>query len=445
MQYGINLHTDSLRLDFHAGRIPALAPSHLKTGVNNMAPDHEALNALRIERDAEPPEQPGKARKLLIIAIAALVAISIVAVWFNSSRAVEVEAIEAAAASPGSQANAASVLDASGYVVARRLATVSAKMTGQIEQVMIEEGDHVKEGQVLARLDGSTVRKQYDLSVQQLDATRAQLEEVKVRLADAQRAAKRAEQLRAGKLISEADYDTAHTNAAALQAQLEALQSQVTVSEANVRVQKQYVDDLEVRAPFSGVVISKDAQPGEIISPMSAGGGFTRTGIATIVDMESREIEVDVNEAFIHRVVPDMKTEAILDAYPSWIIPSHVISIVPTADRAKATVKVRIAFNELDPRILPDMGVKVRFLDSAETEGNTVASAVELPATAVVTDAEHHYVWRINDNRIERVAVNAGDEHNGRVQIIAGIQAGDRIVNNPAASLQDGMKVRIKS
>lgn len=443
-QYGINLHTDSLRLDFRAGMHPAFVPSHLKTDVNNMAPDHEALNALRIEREPESTEPPGNSKRLLIVAVIVIVAIAAGAAWWSSSRAVEVETTQAVPVRE-SNSNAASVLDASGYVVARRLATVSAKLTGQVTEVLIEEGDHVKEGQVLARLDGSTVRKQYDLSVQQLDATRSQLAETRVRLADAQRAAKRADQLRADKLISEADYDTAHTNAAALQAQLDALQTQVGVAEASVRLQQQAVNDLEIRAPFTGVVISKDAQPGEIISPMSAGGGFTRTGIATIVDMDSREIEVDVNEAFIHRVTENMKTAAILDAYPDWTIPSHVISIVPTADRAKATVKVRIAFDKLDPRILPDMGVKVRFLESTDSAGNSAANAVELPASAVVSDADHHYVWRVTDDHLERVAVNAGEEHNGRVQIIAGIQPGDRVVNNPAASLHDGMKVKIKS
>ncbi len=445
MQHGINFHTDWLRLDFPAGLpLNAFIPDQFGSDTDNMALNHDALNTLRIERETEPAPQPGRSKRYLIIGLVVVITLALAAWLYAGTRAIEVEAAEAIA-THGSGNNATSVLDASGYVVARRLATVSAKVTGQVEQVMIEEGDHVKEGQVLARLDGSMVHKQFDLTTQQLEATRSQLTEVNVRLTDAQRAARRAEQLLADKLISEADNDTAHTNAAALQAQLDALQRQVKVSEANLKLQQQNVDDLEIRAPFAGVVLSKDAQPGEIVSPMSAGGGFTRTGIATIVDMDSREIEVDVNEAFIHRVSEKQKTEAILDAYQDWTIPSHVISIVPTADRAKATVKVRISFDQLDPKILPDMGVKVRFLDPAGETTNATSNSTELPATAVINDADHHYVWRINDNRIERVAVNAGMERDGRVQIIAGIQPGDRVVNNPASTLQDGMKIRIKS
>jgi len=444
MQHGINLHKDWLRLDFpDDAQSDALNPCQFRSEVNNMALNQEALNSLRIEREEESSPAPRKSKKPLIIAMITLIVGAIVIGWVMNNRAVEVEIVDAIAVRTGNN-NASSVLDASGYVVARRIATVSAKMMGQVEQVLIDTGDHVKQGQVLARLDGSTVRKQFELATQQLEATRAQLEDVKVRLTDSQRAAKRAEQLRDEKLISEAENDTAHTNLAAIQAQLAALQHQVSVSESSLKLQQQNVNDLEVKAPFTGVVVAKSAQQGEIISPMSS-GGFTRTGIATIVDMESLEIEVDVNESFIHRVTDNMKTEAILDAYQDWNIPSHVISIVPTADRAKATVKVRIGFDKLDPRILPDMGVKVRFLDSVAPATAATAGGIELPSSAIFTDADHKYVWRITDTRIERVAVNVGNERNGRVTILAGIQSGDRIVNNPVTTLQDGMKIKIKS
>jgi len=437
-----NLNANSLRFGF---RLTPNPRDHslqlLRPSSKNMALNQDALNALRIERSDGPAPSNSTRNRIVMVAIGVLLVIALSVWWYSSNRATAVEIIDVQAVR-SSTSNATSVLDASGYVVARRIATVSAKMMGQVEQVLIEEGDHVKAGQVLARLDGSTVRKQFDLSQQQLEAARAQLAEVRVRLADAQRAVKRAEQLRAEKLISEADNDTVQTNAAALQAQLAALEQQVSVSEANVKVQRQSVSDLEVRAPFDGVVLSKAAQPGEIISPMSA-GGFTRTGIATIVDMDSREIEVDVNESFIHRVVENQKTEAVLDAYPDWTIPSHVISIVPTADRAKATVKVRIGFDKLDPRILPDMGVKVRFMDNNESSSASNAS-IELPATAIVNDSNHRYVWRINDDKLERVAVSTGVERNGQTQILAGVQAGDHVVNNPASTLQEGMKVKAR-
>ncbi len=212
-----------------------------------------------------------------------------------------------------------------------------------------------------------------------------------------------------------------------------------------MRVRAQDLDDLLVRAPFDGVVVSKDAQPGEMVSPISAGGGFTRTGIATIVDMDSREIEVDVNEAFINRVKANQKTEAVLDAYPDWIIPSHVINIVPTADRQKATVRVRIAFDELEPRILPDMGVKVSFLEDRGEEAVAARAAVRVPSAAVIKDGETSYVWRVIDGEVERVAVRTGGERDGQIELLSGVNAGDVVVAAPAEGLVEGASVKTKS
>jgi RND family efflux transporter MFP subunit len=409
-----------------------------------MALDQNALNSLRIERNATPPADSPSRGKYIVWATVAVIALAVAAWLFVGNRAVEVEVAEATATRSGG--GPATVLDASGYVVARRQATVSAKVTGKVEQVLIEEGMSVKENQVLATLDPSTTARQLDLSQQQLLAARSDLAQIKVRLGEAQRSATRAEKLRADKLIAEADLDTAQSAVAALQAQLEALQSQVSVAESSVRVQRQNMSDLTVRAPFTGVVISKDAQPGEMVSPISAGGGFTRTGIATIVDMYSREIEVDVNEAFINRVVDEQKTEAVLDAYPEWTIPSHVISIVPTADRQKATVKVRIGFDALDPRILPDMGVKVRFLDKAlPATAAPQRASVEVPSSAVFSADGNNYVWRVIDNKIERVAVKTGSTHGDRIEIQSGINAGDGVVSAPNEKLQDGGKVKLKA
>ncbi|HEX2583816.1 MAG TPA: efflux RND transporter periplasmic adaptor subunit, partial [Steroidobacteraceae bacterium] len=255
-----------------------------------MALNQDALNSLRIERSDEPSPSSGSRNRIVMLVIIVVAAVALGAWWYSSTRATEVEIIEVQA-TRSSGNSAASVLDASGYVVARRIATVSAKAMGQVEEVLIDTGDRVKQGQVLARLDPSTVRKQFELSNQQLEATRAQLADVHARLINAQRSAKRADQLRADKLISEAEYDTALANLASLEAQYSAAEHQVAASESSMKVQRQSLTDLEVRAPFAGVIVAKAAQPGEIISPMSA-GGFTRTGIATIVDMDSLEIEV---------------------------------------------------------------------------------------------------------------------------------------------------------
>jgi RND family efflux transporter MFP subunit len=336
-----------------------------------MAFDQNALDSLRIERNNEPSSSgPSPLYKWIVIgALVLAVAVGLYALLRD--KAIEVETATAVqSSSSGGGSGGAAVLNASGYVVARRQATVSSKVTGKVAEVLIEEGMAVKEGQLLARLDDTTTKPIYDLAQRQLEAARRNLNEVEVRVAEAERNLRRTEQLRKDKLVSELQLDQAQSEVAALNARLEALRGEVKVAEGTVRVRAQDLDDLMVRAPFTGVVVSKDAQPGEMVSPISAGGGFTRTGIATVVDMDSREIEVDVNEAFINRVKANQQTEAVLDAYPDWVIPSHVINIVPTADRQKATVRVRIAFDTLEPRILPDMGVKVSFLGTARSKAN---------------------------------------------------------------------------
>lgn len=404
-----------------------------------MAFDQTALDNLRLERKTTAPDpSPNPFRKWLVIAIVALAAIGL-AVFLLRGNAIPVETARAVAASGSGPA---AVLNASGYVVARRQATVSSKVTGRVAEVFIEEGMAVENGAPLARLDDSTVRPLYDLAQRQLDSARKNLAEVQVRVEEAQRTLHRTEQLRTQKLVSEAQLDAARAEAQALAARLEALKSEVGVSESNVRVRAQDLRDLEVTAPFEGVVVSKDAQPGEVISPMSAGGGFTRTGIATIVDMTSREIEVDVNEAFINRVHAGQKTEAVLDAYPDWSIPSHVINIVPTADRQKATVRVRIGFDALDPRILPDMGVKVRFLENSSSATQAPAAVVRIPAAAVLSDADVRYVWRVRDATVERVAIRTGAERDGQIDVLSGLNAGDVVVARPVEGLKEGAKIK---
>lgn len=410
-----------------------------------MSFDRNALESLRIERAAESEDTGSSDVFKWLIGAVLLLAVIAGAYALLRDNAVPVETTSAVAATGGSIS--AAVLNASGYVVARRQATVSSKVTGKVAEVLIEEGMTVKQGQLLARLDDTTARPVQALALRQLEAARKNLEEVDVRLAEAQRTLRRNEKLRADKLISEAQLDTAQSEAAALAARLEALKSEVAVAEGTVRVRNQDIEDLLVHAPFDGVVVSKDAQPGEMISPMSAGGGFTRTGIATIVDMDSREIEVDVNEAFINRVSSAQQTEAVLDAYPDWTIPSHVINIVPTADRQKATVRVRIGFDALDPRILPDMGVKVRFLDDAAKDDKLVAArpSVRLPATAVFKEGDTSYVWRVNSNHAERVAVSTGGERDGQIEVLSGINGGDTVIVKPVAGLAEGIGVKTTS
>jgi RND family efflux transporter MFP subunit len=333
-------------------------------------------------------------------------------------------------------------------VVARRVATVSAQITGRLTDVLIEEGATVKEGQVLARLDPDQANARTTLARRQLEAAERNLAEIEVRLDEAKRNLNRVSTLRERALVSENDLDTARSEYNAQVARLEATRAQQKVAASALAVQLRDNDQLEIRAPFAGVVISKDAQPGEMVSPISAGGGFTRTGIATIVDLDSREIEVDVNESFINRVHDGQAVEATLDAYPDWNIPAHVISIVPTADRQKATVRVRIAFNDLDSRILPNMGVKTRFLDDAEPEAAASAQSkapkLRIASDALVRDGDRTYVWIVHDEAVEKRAVNVGAERDGTVEVRAGVSPGDVIVSPAVNGLRDGAKVKIQ-
>jgi RND family efflux transporter MFP subunit len=405
-----------------------------------MSLDKAALESLRRERDSDEEHyrERGSRPWLRWLAIGIAVLLAIVA-WRAFSGPVEVATVTVEAADGADGA----VLNASGYVVARRLATVSSKVTGRVSEVLFEEGAAVDAGQVLARLDATTVQAEANVSVQSLEAARRSLREIEVRLADARRTLERNRNLLERKLIAQSVVDTAEAEVAALAARLDAARADVGVAQSQVALSKQILADLEIRAPFKGVVISKDAQPGEMVSPMSAGGGFTRTGVATIVDMDSREVEVDVNEAYINRVLAGQKVECVLDAYPDWKIPGHVISIVPTADRQKATVRVRIGLDELDPRILPDMGIKVSFLEDAT--GAQQASMPEIPANAVVSDDGATFVWMVRDGKAEKQAVKVAAAQSGAVPVIDGLEGGEVIVVDPPRRLRAGAAVELKA
>ena len=401
--------------------------------------DKEALESLRRTPGASATQYtrgPGRRRLWFVLGAAGIVAATVFWRFAGAPVPVQTVMVEAPSAADGA------VLNASGYVVARRLATVSSKVTGRIAEVLFEEGAAVEEGQVLARLDEATARADNEVALRSLEAARRSLREIEVRLADAQKTLDRNRTLVERALVSRSVLDTSEAEVAALQARLSAAGAEVNVAQARVAVSRQGLDDLLIRAPFAGVVISKDAQPGETVSPISAGGGFTRTGIATIVDMESREIEVDVNEAYINRVRDEQRVEAVLDAYPDWKVPGRVISIVPTADRQKATVRVRIGFEQLDPRILPDMGIKVRFLE--DRAGPEPASPA-LDSRALVRGDGGTSVWVVRDGKVERRTVKAGEERDGRVVVLEGLQGGEAVVVNPPQRLRDGAAVELQA
>ena len=351
-----------------------------------------------------------------------------------------VTSVSGAGAAPGA------VLDASGYVTARRRATVSSKVTGKVLEVFVEEGKPVHAGQVLARLDDTQARAALAVAEAQLEAARGGTAEDEARLREAERTLGRREQLVEQQVVGRAELDTARSEVESLKARIALSQQQMKVAESVVSQRRADLADMQVRAPFDGVAISKDAQPGEMISPISAGGGFTRSGIGTIVDMSSLEIEVDVSETYINRVHPDQPVEAVLDAYPSWRIPGHVITTVPTADRQKATVRVRIAFEQLDPRILPDMGIKVSFLEERRPAADAGAQQPRLlaPKSAVRSVEGREVVFVVRDGQVERRAVKTGTASGDRVEIVSGLSSGEQVVVEGPAALKDGERVTIK-
>lgn len=342
-----------------------------------------------------------------------------------------------------------SVLDATGYVVARRQATVSSKTTGKVIEVFVEEGMTVQEGQLLAVLDDSIPRARLALAESQLEAARAALSEIRVSIRQAELDRERTENLVEKEHASQAELDRSRLAVEALLARLERSERDIAVAERSLAVQRRQLDDMKIRAPFGGVVIAKAAQPGEMISPVSAGGGFTRTGICTIVDMDSLEVEVDVNEAYINRVYPQQPVAVTLNAYPDFDIPAEVIATIPAADRNKATVRVRIGFLQRDARILPDMGVKVAFLDDRRPSRTPTAAepAVLVPKASVGGAGEKRYVWVVEDDVVKRREVATGRTEGSRIRVTEGLKNGERIVavlgGQALADLRDGVQVTV--
>ncbi|MCF7765318.1 MAG: efflux RND transporter periplasmic adaptor subunit [Verrucomicrobia bacterium] len=392
----------------------------------------EHLEQLRIDRTG--PAERSSGRWIGVVLIVVLIAMGSYVVY--TMRGTGVMGVKTALARESTAGERSTVLNASGYVTARRQATVSSKVTGKVLEVLVEEGMRVEEEQVLATLDSSNVNSNFRLAEAELLASRARVEETRVRVGEALREWRRVSALRSDRIASESDFDRADSERKSWEARIQREEADTVVAEKQLALWQQQLDDNVIRAPFAGVVVSKNAQPGEMISPVSAGGGFTRTGICTIVDMQSLEIEVDVGESYINRVIGGQSVVAVLDAYPDWSIPSDVIAIIPTADRQKATVKVRVGFEKLDARILPQMGVKVRFQDSAPQ--GEVRSRVIVPSSAVLQRAGNDMVWVVRNGRAERRAVKVSESNAGEVEVLAGLAGGERVVLNPPAELKDG-------
>jgi RND family efflux transporter MFP subunit len=403
-----------------------------------MSQSKPSLDDLRIER--KPTSEANPRAWVGVVVVLLLLLLGGASVWWlKGARAIEVRT--APVLESAKVGNERTVLNASGYVTARREATVSSKVTGKVTEVLVEEGNKVQEGQVLARLDDTNVKTSLRLAEAQLVSARNALAETRVRIREAEQELQRQTGLLQSKIAAQADYDHAEASALALKARLEQQQADIGVAESQVASWQQQLDDTIIRAPFAGIVTSKNAQPGEMISPISAGGGFTRTGICTIVDMQSLEIEIDVNESYINRVDSGQPVESTLDAYPEWKIPCKVIAIIPTADRQKSTVKVRVGFDKLDARILPEMSVKVAFREAANP-GSVAQSTVVVPKAAVHQQDGHDIVLVVLNERAERRAVTVTGSTGDETTISAGLSAGEKVILDWPTGLTEGVKVK---
>ena len=422
----------------------------MATTPKSLKPD---LGSLRISDTKRNASRSSRRWLWLILGALALILLAVAASAFRG-RKVEVEV--ASARKPVS--GPAGVLNASGYITPRRRATIAAKITGRVTSVMFDEGTRVTEGQLLATLDDSDARRALDSAKADRDSAQAAIADFEVQLRNAEIELGRTQQLVKAGVQTQQTLDLAVTTADSLRAKINLAKQQVAGSEARIREQQQAVDNCTIRAPYAGIVVSKDAQVGEMVSPISAGGGFTRTGIATIVDLHSNEIEVDVSESYIAKVQANQPVTAVLDAYPDWNIPAKVRTVIPTADRQKATVKVRISFTDdghvrlidpaTQPRILPDMGVKVTFLEDekpkAAADKSTGTPAVALvPKTAIRQDNSSQFVFVVKGETVERRAVTLGSVRGSDVEILAGIQPDAVVVVKGPESLRDGQSVQI--
>jgi RND family efflux transporter MFP subunit len=399
------------------------------------------LGALRIQDSHRQPRKTGKTVGIVFLVLVLLAGIGAAAYAFRNTTPV----VEVATASSMEAGGREALLNASGYVTPRRRATIAAKITGRVTSVHFDEGTHVQEGQLLATLDDSDVQRQLESAKADRDTSQAAIADYEVQLKNAEKELLRAEKLQAAGVQTQEALDNAATAADSLRAKIALAKQTVVGAKARIDEAQQAVDNTIIRAPYTGIVVSKDAQVGEMVSPVSAGGGFTRTGIATIVDMKSLEMEVDVNESYIARVKEGQRVKAFLDAYPDRELGGYVRTVIPTADRQKATVKVRITFDKIEDFILPDMGIKVTFLgDEEKKKSGDAKPIVVVPQDAIRSEGEQKIVYVVKNEHAERRAVKVGGAHGTDTEITSGVSPGDVVILKPADSLKDGAAVEVK-
>ena len=385
------------------------------------------LQSLRIDRDKQDEGGSGGSKRIFLVVLAILVAAGAAFAVLALRGGPEVQVARAEATGGGSVSS--SGITANGYVVARTKASVSAKIAGRLEFLGVTEGSVVSEGDVMARIESADYEAR-------LRAASAEVKRVEAELAQAERDLERAASLRQREVYSDLEYENAQTQVDVSLAQLNAARAQESVARVNL-------ENTRVRAPFNGTVLRKDAEVGEFVAPSSAGGGLTRTAIVTMADLATLEVEVDVNEAYIAQIESDQPSRITLDAYPDTSFSGRVRQVVPTADREKATVQVKVSILDKDPRILPEMGAKVNFVRDEDSPVAAAPRRVYVPSEAVVQTADGAQVWIVTESKVSPRNVDTGGERGNKIEIRRGLNGGESVVLSPAASLKEGARVRV--
>ncbi len=407
--------------------------------MGNPAPD---LSRLRIDRD-QPSARSMRALKFSVgLTLIAATVVGATFVYLRGRAGVDVTVIRVEVVGGGGSSTVG--ITANGYVVARTKASVSSKITGRLEFLGVSEGSTVEKGEIMARLEN----RDYEAAVAQaraaqLSAEASLLEAIVVR-DQLRRDVVRADDLLARNLGSARDAEDLKAQLAASDARVGVQEAQVKGAQAAVAVATANFENTLIRAPFSGTVLRKDAEVGEVVAPVASGGGFTRGAVVTMADLESLEVEVDVNEAYIAQIRSDQQARIILDAYPTVAFGGAVRQIVPTADRQKATVQVKVSILDSDPRILPEMGARVEFRETEDSTSNKNASPrVFVPAEVVQNIGGETIVWVVRNGTLNRTTVDAGPVSGGRREILSGLSGSEQVVLNPPDALQDGANVNV--
>ncbi len=411
------------------------------------------LSKLRINRDAPPPALRRALRRNVVLGLVALALVLGAVFAMRRGGAVPVQVVTASpiggSEGGGAGAGVASVT-ANGYVVARTRASVSAKLAGRIADLKVSEGSNVKEGEIIALLENADYQAQAAQAEAGLGTARAELAEARAESEVLAREARRLGGIRAenAELVAEQELDNVEGRAAQAAARVDAAAARLQAAEAGRRFARANLENTVIRAPFSGTVLRKEAEIGEVVAP-SVGGGLTRGAVVTMADLTTLEVEVDVNEAYISRVRKGGPAKITLDAYPDTSFRGEVRQVVPTADRQRATVQVKVSITDRDPRILPEMGSRVDFLeDTTRAASGPAAPAAtprfRVPAAAVRELGGETMVWLVRDGRLESRTVQAGPVSGGFREIRSGLAGGERLLVGGVENPEAGMRVNVQ-